>query len=258
MPASYCCECGGAWEPEEKGSFDRSLIDPSKPGLWRYQDIFSLDEIKDPFTLGAGWTPLVNADLDGRKTFFKLEFMAPTGSFKDRGTEVEINFLKAAGIQDVVEDSSGNAGASMAAYAARAGLKASIFAPESASPAKLAQIAFFGAELHRIPGPRSETTKAALKAVAQGAVYASHAYNPVYLLGQQSFAWEVWEQFGVEAPDAVVIPAGQGGLLMGAWLGFRRLMLAGLIKELPKLFAVQPESAFTDPFCLDCGFDGDS
>ena len=255
MPASYCCECGGAWEPEENGSFDRSLIDPSKPGLWRYQDIFSLDEIKDPFTLGAGWTPLVNADLDGRKTFFKLEFMAPTGSFKDRGTEVEINFLKAAGIQDVVEDSSGNAGASMAAYAARAGLKASIYAPESASPAKLAQIAFFGAELHKIPGPRSETTKAALKAVAQGAVYASHAYNPVYLLGQQSFAWEVWEQFGAEAPDAVVIPTGQGGLLMGAWLGFRRLMLAGLIKELPKLFAVQPESAFTDPFCLDCGFE---
>ena len=54
----FCCECGGAWEPEENGSFDRALIDPSKPGLWRYRDIFSLDEIKDPFTLGAGWTPL--------------------------------------------------------------------------------------------------------------------------------------------------------------------------------------------------------
>jgi threonine synthase len=128
----------------------------------------------------------------------------------------------------------------MAAYAARAGLKASIYAPESASPAKLAQIAFFGAKLHKIPGPRSETTKAALKAVQQGAVYASHAYNPIYLLGQQSFAWEIWEQFGAEMPDAVVIPTGQGGLLMGAWLGFRRLMLAGLIKALPKLFAVQP------------------
>ena len=237
----FCCECGGAWEPEEKDFFDWTLIDPSKPGLWRYRDIFSLNTIKDPFTLGAGWTPLVNADLDGRKTYFKLEFMAPTGSFKDRGTEVEINFLKESGIKDVVEDSSGNAGASMAAYAARAGLNASIFAPDNASPAKLAQIAFFGAVLHKIHGPRSETTRAALKAVEQGAVYASHAYNPVYLLGQQSFAWEVWEQFGEKAPDAVVIPVGQGGLLMGAWLGFRRLMLAGLIKELPKLFAVQPD-----------------
>jgi threonine synthase len=240
-PRQFSCECGGAWEPEESDSFDKSKIDSSKLGLWRYQDIFALDEVKDPFTLGAGWTPLVEANINGRQTHFKLEFMAPTGSFKDRGTEVEINFLQACGIRDVVEDSSGNAGASMAAYAARAGLKAAIYAPESASPAKLAQIGFFGAELHKIPGLRSETTKAALKAVEQGAIYASHAYNPVYLLGQQSFAWEVWEQFETEAPDAVVIPVGQGGLLIGAWLGFRRLMRAGLIKKMPMLFAVQPK-----------------
>lgn len=237
----YCCECGGAWEPEENDSFDKSTIDPLKPGLWRYQDIYELDEIRNPFILGAGWTPMVETNYQGRQTFFKLEFMAPTGSFKDRGTEVEINFLNASGIKDIVEDSSGNAGASLAAYAARAGLKAAIYAPESASPAKLAQIGFFGAALHKIPGPRSETTKAALQAVQQGAVYASHAYNPVYLLGQQSFAWEIWEQFGTKTPDAVVIPVGQGGLLLGAWLGFRRLMLAGLIEKLPKLFAVQPE-----------------
>ena len=240
-PRQFRCECGGAWEPEESALFDKSKIDPSKPGLWRYRDFFALDEGKEPFTLGAGWTPLVDTNFNGRRTFFKLEFMAPTGSFKDRGTEVEINHLRAAGIREVVEDSSGNAGASMAAYAARAGMKASIYAPKNASPAKLAQIGFFGAELHKVPGPRSETTKAAFQAVGQGAVYASHAYNPVYLLGQQSFAWEVWEQFGGEAPDAVVIPVGQGGLLLGAWLGFRRLMRAGLIRQLPRFFAVQPE-----------------
>lgn len=240
-PHQFRCDCGGAWEPEESASFDKTKINSSMPGLWRYQDVFVLDEIGDPFTLGAGWTPLVDMNFNGRQTYFKLEFMAPTGSFKDRGTEVEINHLRAAGIRDVVEDSSGNAGASISAYAARAGLKAAIFVPESASPAKLAQIGFFGAKLHKIPGPRSETTKAALQAVSNGAVYASHAYNPVYLLGQQSFAWEIWEQFGGEAPDAVVIPVGQGGLLMGAWLGFRRLMRAGLIQHLPRLYAAQPE-----------------
>ena len=240
-PRQFRCDCGGAWEPEESASFDISKINSAKPGLWRYRDIFSLDEVKDLFTLGAGWTPLVDINFNGRQTCFKLEFMAPTGSFKDRGTEVEINHLRANGISSVVEDSSGNAGASMAAYAARAGLKAAIYAPESASPAKLAQIGFFGAELHKIPGARSETTKAVLQAVSNGAVYASHAYNPVYLLGQQSFAWEIWEQFGGEAPDAIVIPVGQGGLLMGAWLGFRRLMRAGLIQRLPRLYAAQPE-----------------
>ncbi len=237
----FWCECGGAWEPVENDSLNKSAIEPSKPGIWRYRKVFSLDEIKDPFSLGAGWTPLVNADLYGRKTFFKLEYMAPTGSFKDRGIELESNYLKSSGIQEVVEDSSGNAGASLAAYAARAGFKAAIYAPDSASPAKLAQISFFGANLHKIPGARSETTKAALDEVSRGSVYASHAYNPVYLLGQQSFAWEVWEQFGESVPDAVVIPVGQGGLLLGAWLGFRRLILAGLVEKMPKLFAVQPD-----------------
>lgn len=240
-PHEYCCECGGAWEPVEREDFDPNTIDLRNSTLWRYREIFGLDEIKEPFSLGAGWTPLVDVDYGGGQTWFKLEFVSPTGSFKDRGTEVEMNFLKAAGIRDVVEDSSGNAGASMAAYAARAGLHAAIYAPDSASMTKLAQIGIFGADLHKIPGARIESTRAVLKAVEGGAVYASHAYNPVYLLGQQSIAWELWEQFGQSIPDAFIIPTGQGGLLMGAWLGFRRLMRAGLIDRIPRLFSAQPE-----------------
>jgi threonine synthase len=240
-PHEYCCECGGAWEPVEREDFDPERIDVRKSTLWRYQDIFGLDEISEPFSLGAGWTPLVDAGFAGGQTWFKLEFISTTGSFKDRGTEVEMNYLKAVGIKDVVEDSSGNAGASMAAYAARAGLRAAIYAPDSASPAKLSQIGIFGAELHKIPGPRIESTRAVLKAVEDGAVYASHAYNPAYLLGQQSVAWELWEQFGQDFPDALIIPTGQGGLLMGAWLGFKRLMRAGLIDRIPRLFSAQPE-----------------
>ena len=240
-PRVFRCDCGGAWEPLSPAGFEAAKIDDTKPGLWRYQGIFGLNGMDAPFTLGAGWTPLVETNWDSADAWFKLEYMAPTGSFKDRGTEVEMNHLLSAGIRDVVEDSSGNAGAAMAAYAARAGLKADIFAPESASPAKLAQIAFFGAQLHKIPGPRSATTQAALEAVASGAVYASHAYNPVYLLGQQSFAWEIWEHTSGSLPDAVIIPVGQGGLLMGAWLGFKRLLEAGLIKDMPRLFAAQPE-----------------
>lgn len=240
-PHQYRCDCSGPWEPVEKSTFDPVSIDLSRSSLWRYHKIFDLIEVVKPFSLGAGWTPLVDADFEGARTWFKLEFISPTGSFKDRGTEVEMNYLFAAGIRNVVEDSSGNAGASMAAYAARAGLKAAIFAPDSASPAKLSQIGIFGADLHKIPGARIESTKAVLKAVEEGAVYASHAYNPVYLLGQQSVAWEIWEQFGNEIPDAVIIPTGQGGLLMAAWLGFRRLRNAGIIKAIPRLYSAQPE-----------------
>jgi threonine synthase len=152
-----------------------------------------------------------------------------------------MSYLKAVGVKQVVEDSSGNAGAAVAAYAARSGMSAHIYTPDSASTAKLSQIRIYGTVLHKIPGPRTEATKAVLKAVAGGAVYASHAYNPVYLLGQQSVAWEIWEQTGGKLPDAVVIPVGQCGLLMGAWLGFRRLLLAGVIEIMPRLYAAQPE-----------------
>ena len=237
----YRCACGGAWEPEEKKDFDPNRIRKDITSVWRYSRLMDIEEVKQPQSLGAGWTSLVEVDWDDQATHFKLEYLAPTGSFKDRGIEVEANFLKSIDAGQVVEDSSGNAGASLSAYAACTGLKAAIYAPESSSPAKLAQIQVYGAELRKIPGPRIEATRAVLKAVEDGAVYASHAYNPVYLLGQQTFAWEIWEQLGCQIPDAVVIPVGQGGLFMGAWLGFSRLLRAGLIVELPRLFAAQPE-----------------
>ncbi len=222
--------------------------------MWRYRKLLALPEISHPLSLGAGWTPVMETEWQGHTLAFKLEYLAPSGSFKDRGTEVEANYLKAVGVREVVEDSSGNAGASLAAYAARTGLHAAIYAPESASPAKLAQITVYGAQLRLIPGPRSACTQAVLKAVAEGGVvYASHAYNPVYLLGQQTFAWEIWEHFEREVPEAIVIPVGQGGLLLGAWLGFKRLLRAGLINRIPRLFAVQPELLAPIPAAFNAG-----
>ena len=238
---TYCCECGGAWEFEEMDSFDPSAIAPGNSGLWRYQDIFGLDEIEAPFTLGAGWTPVVDANFNSSHSYFKLEFMAPTGSFKDRGTEVEINFLRASGITEVVEDSSGNAGASIAAYAARAGIKASIYAPESASAAKLAQIGFFGADLHKIPGPRIETTKAALQAVSLGAVY---AYTPSILYtfsASKALPGKYGSNSALKCQTRLSFRSGRADFCVGAFLGFGRLVRAGMINKLPKLFAAQPE-----------------
>ena len=241
QPQTFRCVCGGAWEPLLKDAFNAALIDKDTTSVWRYRKMMELDEVQKPLSLGAGWTPLVETDWSGHPVSFKLEYLSPTGSFKDRGTEVEANFLKGIGVQQAVEDSSGNAGASLAAYAARTGLKTAIYAPQSSSPSKLAQIQVYGAELRKIPGPRIEATKAVLEAVEGGAAYASHAYNPAYLLGQQTFAWEIWEQMTGDIPDAIVIPVGQGGLFMGAWMGFKRLLQAGLIERLPRLYAAQPE-----------------
>jgi threonine synthase len=246
-PKRWRCDCGGAWEPLERAGMDPAQIETSDFSVWRYWRLLDLDFESPTMRLGAGWTPLLPLAWDGREVLFKLEYLAPTGSFKDRGTEVMINVLAAQGQTHVVEDSSGNAGASVAAYAALAGMRAEIFVPAYASPAKQAQIAVYGAELRPIPGVRADAKLAAWEAAERGAALASHAYHPGFLAGQQSVAWELWEQLGRRAPDWYVVPVGQGGHLLGAWLGFQRLLSAGLMRKLPQLVAVQ--AAALAPLC---------
>lgn len=241
------CPCGGAWEPVEQTDFDPALISDTDFSVWRYSRLYGLDFDAPSLRLGAGWTPLMPVAFKGRKVLLKLEYLAPTGSFKDRGTSVMINILAHQGVTHVADDSSGNAGASVAAYAARAGMYADIFVPAYASPAKQAQIAVYGAQVHPIPGVRNDAKLAAIEAAAQGAVLASHAYHPGFALGQESVAWEIWEQMVHRAPDWCVVPVGQGLHLLGYWLGFRRLRAAGLVERLPKLVAVQP--AALAPVC---------
>jgi threonine synthase len=233
-----CDKCGAPWEPATESKLDPSAIKSQAANLWRYQQWLGLDPIAD-LSLGAGWTPLLQAAYDGHSVLLKAEYLNPTGSFKDRGIEVMVNALHRLGASQVIEDSSGNAGASLAAYAARAGMDAEVYAPDTASPTKLAQIEMYGARVKRIPGPRENASRAVSEAVNAGGVYASHAFNPAYLLGQQTAAWEVWEQLGRKAPDFWVTPVGQGGHLLGIWLGFLRLYNSGLIEKMPRMVAVQ-------------------
>jgi threonine synthase len=161
-----------------------------------------------------------------------------------------INFLASQGVTHVADDSSGNAGASVAAYAAGAGMQAEIFIPAYASPVKQAQIAAYGASVHLIPGSRADAKQAALESTLEGVILASHTYHPAFLLGQQSVAWEIWEQLDRRAPDWLIVPVGQGVHLLGIWLGFRRLRAAGQVDRLPRLVAVQ--AATLAPVC--CAF----
>ena len=238
-PERWACACGGAWEPIERSDFDPALIDIGDYSIWRYRRLFGLDLEAPLVGLGEGWTPLLPLRLQGRSVLFKLEFLAPTGSFKDRGTAVMINVLARQGVTQVADDSSGNSGASVAAYAARAGMRAQVFVPTYASATKQAQIAAYGAEVRLVPGPRANAKLAVLEAIRRGVVLASHVYHPAFLIGQQTLAWELWEQLQHRAPDWYVVPVGQGVHLLSVWLGFRRLLAAGLIDRLPRLVAVQ-------------------
>jgi threonine synthase len=205
-------------------------------------------------TLGEGATPLVDApEWDAA---FKLEYVFPTGSFKDRGATTTLTRARELGVDRVVEDSSGNAGAAIATYAARAGIDAEVYVPADVKPAKLRAIRRAGATPVRIEGDRRAVTEACIDAVegapdvaagasdatddlASGAWYASHAWNPAFFEGTATIAYEIAHQRDWSAPDAVVIPVGHGTLLLGAHWGFERLERAGWIDECPRLYAAQ-------------------
>lgn len=236
------CGCGGLFELETWPAFNAARIEAARPDLWRYRALLPIEPSWPEVTLGEGNTPLITTEWAGQRLCFKLESLAPTGSFKDRGAAVLVTALQGLGIQRVVEDSSGNAGASLTAYTARAGIACEVCVPASAAGPKLAQMVAHGAEVIEIKGRREYAALAAWAAAAHGAYYASHVYNPYFLAGTETLAYELWEQLERCAPAALVLPVGNGTLLLGAYRGFLRLQQAGLIDGLPRLFAVQADA----------------
>ncbi len=234
-----CPVCKGIFDYDGPADFALERIEPGLPGYWRYRHAFGLSETAPLISLGEGDTPLVWEDYHGHAVALKLESLNPTGSYKDRGSAVLVSELLARGINEVVEDSSGNAGASFAAYAARAGLACRIFVPEAASGPKRRQIEMYGARLVAVPGPRSEAARAVLDQVNQGAVYASHAYQPFGMAGIATIAYEIWEQCGRKVPGSLIAPVGHGGLLLGLSRGFAALRKVGLTVDQPYFVGVQ-------------------
>ncbi|MCD5407666.1 threonine synthase [Candidatus Bipolaricaulota bacterium] len=214
-------------------------------GVWRYRPF--LPSVA-PVSLGEGGTPLIPSSRLGpqlgARLHFKLEGANPTGSFKDRGASVLVSVLAAFGARRVADDSSGNAGAALAAYAARAGLAAVLFVPTHASTKKLAQIQAYGAELVTVPGPRPQATAAAKEACQNSTdlLYASHNESPYFEVGLRTVAYELAEELSGEPPDHVLVPVGGGGLFLGLVRGFLELADLGLISNVPRVHAVQAEA----------------
>ena len=244
-PSAWRCDCGAPWGFDQVHPFAAASTEPRRQGLWRYESLLQLPQASRPVTMGEGWTPLVRDEFAGLTVHWKLEYLNPTSSYKDRGIAPLMTALSSCGVTSVVEDSSGNAGASVAAYAARAGIQATIFVPTHASPAKRAQIGIYGARVVPVTGSRIEATRAAEAALGAGVAYASHVWQAPVMAGLQTLAWEVWEQMGQRVPDWLVLPVGQGTLLLGVYLGFRALEEAGLSDRSPRLVAVQ--AARCDP-----------
>ena len=218
----------------------RAQIDTAVRSIWRYAAAFPLP-VAEPITLGEGCTPLLKRRLNGADVHMKCEWFMPTASFKDRGASVMLSILRQQGIAAVLEDSSGNGGAAISAYAAAGGMTATIMAPSSTSPAKTVQMRAHGASVELIPGTRQDTSEAAERRASE-VFYASHNWHPFFLHGTKTLAYELWEDLGFCAPDNVIIPCGAGSNVLGCLIGFSELLRAGEIDRLPRLFAAQPEN----------------
>jgi threonine synthase len=236
--ARWRCQCGSVIDVEYEPSFDRNRITSGKPTMWRYRQAIPILNDANMVSLDEGFTPLLEISFDGRSVLVKQDQLCPTGSFKDRGASVLVSRLRELGIARVVEDSSGNAGCALAAYSARAGIDCTVFVPEDIGAAGLRRIRRYGAKVVIVAGGRQEAARQALDA-AGNAYYASHSWNPFFLQGTKTFAFEVCEQLGWAVPDVVVLPVGNGTLLLGVDLGFKELAHLGVIGRIPKLIGVQ-------------------
>lgn len=237
----WVCDCGSPLELESPALFEKDALQGEEFTLWRYAAVLPIARREDIVSLGEGWTPLVPLGSQPPGIYMKMEFTNPTGSFKDRGASVLVSKLKELGVKEVVEDSSGNAGAALAAYCARVGIDCHIYVPVHTSPGKLRQIAAYGADLVLIEGSRKDTAQAVLTAASK-TYYASHVYNPLYLEGMKTVAYELWEQLGWRGPRVVITPVGHGGMLLGIYKGFLELLQAGYVDSLPRLVGVQAQA----------------
>jgi len=234
----WCSDTGGPLMVTPLAGITREAIDTSCRSLWRYRAALPF-AVTEPITLGEGMTPLIARDWRGIRPHFKLEWQSPTGSFKDRGASVMLSMLRQQGIRHVLEDSSGNGGAAVAAYAAAGGMAARILVPADTQAGKTVQMRAYGAECERVPGSRADTAAAAERQ-ARDIFYASHAWQAFFLHGTKTLAYEIWEDLGFRAPDNIIIPTGGGSNILGCDIGFSELLRAGEIQRLPRLFAAQP------------------
>jgi len=235
------CECGGLLTLEFHARFPLKKIQKRTHSLWRYREALPIENDTNIISFDEGFTPLIQEEFAGKKVFLKQDHLFPSGSFKDRGATVLISKVHELGITNVIEDSSGNAGAAIAAYCAKAKITCDVYVPEKTSPGKLTQIQRYRAHLHLIPGSREDTADAALKK-AQTTYYASHYRNPFFFHGTKTCIFEIVEQLDWSAPDTIILPVGNGTLLLGMYLGLQDLYKEKIIETIPKIIGVQSEN----------------
>jgi threonine synthase len=212
-------------------------------GLWRYEKALPVrGEFK--ITFGEGYTPLVQTTklMNGIKLMAKLDYVSPTSSFKDRGSTVAVSKANELQVDAVAIDSTGNAAASLSAYAAKAGIPCYVFVPSTTEPEKIIQMSSNGATVVKVKGTRQDTHDVIEAAYRKyGWYYCGFMISPYAIEGTKTIAYEICEQLNWEPPDWIIFPVGTGSGIVGCAKGLQELQRIGWIHKIPKLVCIQAE-----------------
>ncbi len=248
VPQGLCTSCHQplfARYDLSPGAFDLSEIEPT-PSMWRYRSLLPVQDARHITSLGEGWTPLLRAprlesQLEMPKIYVKDESQNPTGSFKDRGLSVVVSRARELGITSLSLPSAGNAGGSLACYAAAGGLTAHIFLQKSTPKSFLIECRQRGADVHLINGHIDEAAQQI--ASCDGAEEwfpCATLREPYRVEGKKTMGFELFEQLGGELPDAIIFPTGGGTGVIGLWKAFSEMEALGwLHSPKPKMICVQ-------------------
>ena len=227
---------------------DRLSLEGTR-GVWRYAAALPIRHF-EPITMGEGGTPLarsvhIGADSGFRSLHFKVDGQNPTGSFKDRGMTVAVTRAVQSKARVLICASTGNTSASLAAYAARAGVKSAVLVPAGkVARGKLVQAVACGTAIIRVSGNFDRALEmAAGVGVTSRGLYLVNSMNPYRVEGQKTAAYEIYEQLGGRSPDYVVLPVGNAGNISAVWKGFKELVSWGMIQKGPKMIGVQAAGA---------------
>lgn len=245
-----CKECGSVLEVDidiENLDISKDIFDCRKDTLWKYKEFMPVDETKI-VSLDEGGTPFCKCDKLGSELgielFVKVEGSNPTGSFKDRGMSVGMTKAMELGVDTVGCASTGNTSASLAAYAARAGLRCVVLLPSGkVALGKLAQAMFHGAEVLSVNGNFDEALEAVTALALEKHLYLLNSINPYRLEGQKSIGFEIVHELGWKSPDRIILPVGNAGNISAIWKGVTEFYKAGFIDSLPMMTGIQAEGA---------------
>jgi threonine synthase len=229
-------------------------------GIWRWREFFPIETDWAIVTLGEGGTPLLPAErllrkVGGADLYLKNDTVLPTGSLKDRSNAVGISRAIEEGREVVAVASTGNAAASVAAYAARAGLQGVVFVPEATGLEKVIQAASYGARIVRVRADYDETARLYGQAIKAFGWYNCLSSNPFRNEGKKSYAYEIWTDLGGRVPDWVIHPTAGGTGAAACWKGFNELYRLGWIERLPKIVVAQAAACAPIVQAFEAGWD---